>query len=72
MIDDVGNEDAQKRKESDAVEMKKHQDRSFLDMIKTLTPKYGRWQVFGDFVLMAGYAISNHVDAIHYDEREKA
>lgn len=43
-----------------------------MEMINSLTPKYGRWRIFSDFVQLAGYAISNLVDRTHYDEREAA
>ena len=31
-----------------------------------------RWQVWSDFVHLSAYTISNAVDKVHYDAREKA
>lgn len=40
-------------------------------MINGLSTRYSSWQVFTDFIEMAAIAISNSVDKLHFDEREK-
>lgn len=47
-------------------------DLKLKEMMQNLAQKYGGWQVFRDFVMLAGYAISNQVDATHYQDRENA
>lgn len=60
--------------ESEGAAMIKNKNKGskLMEMINSLTPKYGRWRIFSDFVQLAGYAISNLVDNMHYDEREEA
>lgn len=44
-------------------------DKVIVDNILNLGCKYGKFQVFEDFICMLGYEISNSVDPIHYEER---
>lgn len=48
---------------------------SVKEMVKMLnsisTKKYSNWQVFTDFIELSALAISNSVDKLHFDEREK-
>lgn len=44
-------------------------DKVIVDCIQKLGCKYGRFQVFEDFICMFGYEISNSVDPLHYEKR---
>lgn len=44
-------------------------DKVIVDCIQKLGCKYGRFQVFEDFICMLGYEISNSVDPLHYEKR---
>lgn len=45
-------------------------EKEFLRTFKELTYRYRRWQIWGDFIVMAACALSNPVDKSHYEERE--
>ena len=44
-------------------------DKVIIKHIDSLGCKYGRFQVFEDFICMLGYEISNSVDPLHYEKR---
>lgn len=50
--------------------LNEHQ-KKLVKMIQGLGEKYSTWSVFNDFLTMAATAISNAVDPVHREEREK-
>lgn len=50
--------------------LNEHQ-KKLVKMIQGLGAKYSTWSVFNDFLTMAATAISNAVDPVHREEREK-
>jgi len=42
-----------------------------LDSIRQLSHRHSAWQVFSDFCELSAISISNAVDKVHFDEREK-
>lgn len=45
--------------------------KEFLRVFKSLTYRWRSWDIWTDFVTITACAISNAVDTIHYEEREK-
>lgn len=46
-------------------------EKEFLKTFKSLTYKHRAWDVWNDFVVMAACSLSNPVDKLHYEERER-
>lgn len=51
--------------------MQQNPQNEFLKTLKRLTYRHRTWDVWRDFVTMFACAISNSLDKVHYDEREK-
>lgn len=49
-----------------------HIRKEFLKTFRSLTNRWRSWDIWTDFVTMTACAISNSVDKLHFDEREKA
>lgn len=45
--------------------------KELIELINKLSAKHGVWEVFNDFIGISAIAVSNSVDWIHKDEREK-
>ena len=43
----------------------------FVKIFNSLCGRYGRWEIWQDFITLAAIAISNTVDRSHAAEREK-
>lgn len=54
------------------VEYKSDYHKGFIEAFKSLTQKYGRFQVWSDFVVMTACAISNAFDKCFATQREDA
>lgn len=48
-----------------------HIRKEFLKEFRSLTYRWRAWDIWTDFIIMAACAISNSVDKLHFDEREK-
>lgn len=48
-----------------------HMRKEFLKIFRSLTNRWRSWDIWTDFVAMTACAISNSVDKLHFDEREK-
>ena len=48
-----------------------HIRKEFLKIFRSLTNRWRSWDIWTDFVAMTACAISNSVDKLHFDEREK-
>lgn len=48
-----------------------HIRKEFLKTFRSLTNRWRSWDIWTDFVTMTACAISNSVDKLHFDEREK-
>ena len=46
-------------------------EKEFLKTFKSLTYKHRAWDVWNDFIVMAACSLSNPVDKLHYEERER-
>lgn len=46
-------------------------EKEFLKTFKALTYKHRAWDVWNDFIVMAACSLSNPVDKLHYEERER-
>lgn len=45
--------------------------KEFIKVFNTLGGRYGRWEIWADFVTMSAISIANTVDKVHSPEREK-
>lgn len=48
-----------------------HIRKDFLKTFRSLTNRWRSWDIWTDFITMAACTISNSVDKLHFDEREK-
>lgn len=55
------------KKEPDRLDVRKE----FLEIFKQLTYRHRAWDIWRDFITMFACSLSNPVDKMHYDEREK-
>ena len=51
--------------------VQKPAQREIIKIIQDLGYKHGNWQIFTDFIAMSAISISNTVDWVHRDDREK-